>query len=56
MPKSVDQRPGVLPDIAAVGESIVYTFTIAGTRGPEHVTIRCDAFGQLWIAVVPKQA
>ena len=54
MSKPIDQRPGVLPDISEIGESIVYQFTVAGTHGHEQLTIRCDAFGQIWIAIAPK--
>jgi len=54
MPKPVDQRPGVLPEITTIGESVVYEFAVAGTHGHEHVIIRCDAFGQIWMTIAPK--
>lgn len=53
MPKPVDQRPGALPIINAVGESVVYTFTIVGTQD-EHLLIRCDPDGRTVIAIAPK--
>ena len=53
MPKPVDQRPGVLPDISAVGESVLYTFAIAGTQD-EHLIVRCEPDGRITIAIAPK--
>ena len=55
MPKPVDERPGVLPDISIVDGSIVYVFTVAGT-GHEHLVIRCDSAGQIWMAIVSRSS
>ncbi len=45
--KILDTRPGSVPDIRAVGDSVMYVFAIAGTAGPTQLVIRCDPDGNV---------
>ena len=51
----VDQRPGTLPDIRTDAGSITFTMLPAGIPGGEQLVIRCDARGDIWIAIQPER-
>jgi hypothetical protein len=48
---SVDQRPGSLPEIRTDDASITFAMSVSGVPRGEHLIIRCDASGEIWIAI-----
>ena len=51
----VDQRPGILPEIRTDAGSITFTMLPAGIPGGDQLVIRCDARGDIWIAIQPER-
>lgn len=52
-PDAADRRPGVLPDIRANGEDVVFGFVVAlgkPTEAPQLV-LRCDPGGDVWASL-----
>ena len=47
----MDGQPGTLPDIRMDANDIVFTMVPPGTPRGDRLTIRCDAAGELWIAI-----
>jgi hypothetical protein len=43
--KTLDQRPGSVPDIRADGDSVTFHFLIAGVDRDARLLIRCEADG-----------
>jgi len=46
--KTVDERPGTMPDIRAEGTSVTFHLKIAGLHTSARLIIRCDADGTVW--------
>jgi hypothetical protein len=49
--KSLDLRPGAIPDIRPDGDGITYLLEIAGTQGGGRLVIRCDPDGAIWVSI-----
>jgi len=49
--KSLDLRPGPMPDITAEGTSVTFRLTILRAAEGGHLTIRCDDNGQVWVSI-----
>ena len=49
--KSLDLRPGPLPEITAQGSSVTFHLTIPRAPDASRLIIRCDADGQVWAAI-----
>jgi hypothetical protein len=49
--KSLDLRPGPLPEITAEGNSVTFHLPIPRARDAGRLIIRCDADGQVWAAI-----
>jgi hypothetical protein len=52
-PDAADRRPGVLPDIRANGEDVVFQFLVALGKPAEapRLVLRCDSIGNVWAAL-----
>jgi hypothetical protein len=52
--KTLDQRPGPLPDIHMDGDSVTFTFDLAE---PLHTSlvVRCDPDGEVYAAILEHQ-
>lgn len=52
-PDAADRRPGVLPDIRASGEDVVFAFLVARGKPAEssRLILRCDPLGNVWAAL-----
>jgi hypothetical protein len=50
---TVDQRPGSVPDIRTDHGGITFIMVPFGIPGGEHLVIRCDADGEVWISIDP---
>ena len=48
---TIDQRPGSLPEIRTDDASIIFAMSVPGVPRSEHLIIRCDAHGDIWIAI-----
>jgi hypothetical protein len=48
-----DQRPGSVPVIRTNKGGITFVIVPAGTPKGEHLVIRCDADGEVWISIEP---
>jgi hypothetical protein len=48
--RTLDQRPGPLPDIHMDGDSVTFTFDLADPLH-EHLVVRCDPDGEVYIAI-----
>ena len=48
---TVDQRPGSLPQIHTDEASVTFAMAIAGVARGDHLIIRCDANGEIWVAI-----
>jgi hypothetical protein len=51
--RKTDQKPGPLPDIRRVEDSIVYSLDIPGHRA--HLVIRCDSNGNVTAQITSRQ-
>lgn len=47
----IDDRPGAIPDVTAEDGSVTYVLPIAGSRDTTRLVIRCDADGNVWVAI-----
>jgi hypothetical protein len=52
--RTLDQRPGPLPDIQMNGDSVTFTFELAD---PPHaqLVVRCDPDGEVYAALSERQ-
>jgi len=48
---TVDQRPGSLPEIRTDDASITFAMSIPGVPRGDHLVIRCDAAGDIWVSI-----
>lgn len=51
-PKTLDRRPGPLPDIQMDGDSVTFTFDLTDPLDA-HLVVRCDARGDIYVAIPP---
>jgi hypothetical protein len=51
MRKSLDRRPGPLPDIKTDTEGVTFVMEIDQLPEGARLTIRCDANGNVWAAI-----
>jgi len=49
--KSLDLRPGPMPEITADGNSVTFHLPIPRGRDANRLVIRCDADGNVWAAI-----
>ena len=50
--KVIDRRPGVVPDIRAHGDSVIFEMPVTGGRKiGACLVIRCDANGDAWLSI-----
>jgi hypothetical protein len=49
--KTVDTRPGAMPDIRAEGDAITFHLTIAGVGERAQLVIRCDPGGGVRVSI-----
>lgn len=49
--KKTDQRPGDVPEIRAVGDSVVYLFDVTGIEREGRLVIRCDPDGAIRVSI-----
>ena len=52
--KTIDRRPGPLPDIQMDGDSVTFTFDFVDPID-SRLVVRCDARGEVY-AYIPEQA
>ena len=52
--KTIDRRPGPLPDIHMDGDSVIFTFDLVDPFD-SRLVVRCDAHGEVY-ARIPEQA
>ena len=50
---AADQKPGRLPTIRSVKDSITYVMAIDDVQGDAQLTLRCDAEGNVFISTTP---
>ena len=50
---ALDRRPGSLPDIRTNVGGVTFTMGLPGIPKGTQLIIRCDAAGQIWIAIRP---
>ena len=48
---TVDERPGSLPQIRTDDASITFAMSVPGVPRGQHLVIRCDAGGEIFIAI-----
>jgi hypothetical protein len=48
---TVDTQPGTLPDIRADAQGVTFTLTPHGVRPAAELVIRCDANGDVYVAI-----
>jgi hypothetical protein len=49
--KTVDRRPGPLPDIQLEGDSVVFSFDLTESLD-SHLVMRCDARGDVYVSIL----
>ncbi len=49
--KTLDERPGSMPDIRVEGSSITYHLAISGIGKGTRLVVRCDPDGAVWAAI-----
>ena len=56
--KLIEHQPGVMPEIRAAGESVVYYLEMAGRPTAARLVLRCDENGDVWAALerTPRKA
>jgi hypothetical protein len=50
---ALDRRPGCLPEIRTNVDGVTFTMGPPGIPKGAQLIIRCDAAGQIWIAIRP---
>jgi hypothetical protein len=52
---ATDQRPGAIPEITMEDGSLMFVMEPTGAPRQRHerLVIRCDAGGEVWIAIEP---
>jgi hypothetical protein len=50
--KALDREPGETPEIRAEGDDVTFRFAVAGVPEWTKLTLRCDAKGGVWAAIV----
>jgi hypothetical protein len=50
--KTVDRRPGPVPEIRADGDNVTFRIEVAGMPERTRLVLRCDASGEVWAAIV----
>ena len=53
--RTIDRHPGSLPDIRANTGGITFVMPPRGLPKGKQLAIRCDAEGEVWISIQPKQ-
>jgi hypothetical protein len=51
MRKSLDRRPGPLPDIRTDTQGVTFVMEVDQVPEGAKLTIRCDANGNVWAAI-----
>jgi hypothetical protein len=51
-----DERPGPIPDIRTNDGCVTFVMKPAGTPRGTQLVIRCDAGGEIWIAIEPDRS
>jgi len=49
---ALDRERGVLPEITRDPRGVTYVMTLTGARHHDHVIIRCDDHGEVWMSTV----
>jgi hypothetical protein len=49
--KTMDQRPGPVPEIRADGDSVTFRLEIAGVHAGARLVLRCEADGTVWASM-----
>jgi hypothetical protein len=49
--KTLDQRPGSVPDIRAHGDSVTFRFAVPSVSIGAGLVIRCSADGAVWASI-----
>jgi hypothetical protein len=49
--KTIDQRPGSVPEIRADGDAVTFRLEIAGVHAGARLVIRCDSDGTVWASM-----
>jgi hypothetical protein len=50
--KTIDRRPGPLPEIHAEGDSVTFSLDIPELANGSRLLLRCDAAGDVWVSIV----
>lgn len=50
--KTVDRRPGPVPEIRADGDNVTFRIEVQGMPERTRLVLRCDANGDVWAAIV----
>ena len=48
---TLDRQPGATPDIKTVPDGVTFDMHAVGTRQNEHLVIRCDDSGEVWMSI-----
>jgi hypothetical protein len=48
---TTDRRPGRLPDIRAIGDSVIFAIRLAEDESGANLVLRCDAEGNVWASI-----
>lgn len=48
---ALEHRPGIMPDIGAEGDSVIFHLAISSVHSAARLVIRCDADGAVWASM-----
>jgi hypothetical protein len=49
--KTLDQRPGPVPEILADGDSVTFHLDVANVEKGARLVLRCDPDGNVWASI-----
>ena len=53
--RTLDGRPGALPEIRLEGDSVMFHLEIVNGRTTSRLLIRCDPDGSVWVSIGPAE-
>ena len=52
--KTIDTRPGPVPEIRTDGDSLTFRLELTGVERGNTLVIRCDSNGNVWASIVTR--
>jgi hypothetical protein len=49
--KTLDRHPGAIPEIRADGDNVTFRIEVIGEADDTRLVLRCDAEGEVWVAI-----